>query len=263
MPGRGWLGSALGGALIIGVAGSAGAQDAPAPRAQGYAQVAQWPDWTGVWSPDWSILFPDGGRQPQRPSLTPAAQEQADAIRQRQEVEGIPQEAQAACRPPGMPGLMRQPYPIEFVYSPDRVTILVEAYEQTRRIYLDGRALPEDPDPLFNGTSVGHWEGDTLVIETVGLNPLSTAFEGLSITPDTRIRERYWLKEPGLLLVETTITDPNLLTEPFTEMMAFRVEPGWEMREYVCAENNRLTNEEGGANIDLGFGDEDPFGPLP
>ena len=67
-----------------------------------------------------------------------------------------------------MPGIMGQPYPMEFLLTPGQVTIVIEAYNQIRHIYTDGRPLPEDPDPTFYGTSVGHWEGDTLVAETVG-----------------------------------------------------------------------------------------------
>src|SRR5262249_21322229 len=73
----------------------------------------------------------------------------------------------ANCLPPGTPGIMTQPYPYEFLITPGQVTIISEAYTQVRRIYTDGRPLPGDPDPTFYGTSVGHWENDTLVAETV------------------------------------------------------------------------------------------------
>src|SRR5262249_43817992 len=76
----------------------------------------------------------------------------------------------ANCLPPGMPGIMGQPYPMEFLMTPGKVTIIIEAYTQVRHIYTDGRSLPEDPDPKFFGTSIGHWQGDTLVAETVGFN---------------------------------------------------------------------------------------------
>jgi hypothetical protein len=62
-----------------------------------------------------------------------------------------------------MPGIMGQPYPMEFLLTPGKVTIVIEAYTQVRHIYTDGRALPEEPEPKFFGTSIGRWEGDTLV----------------------------------------------------------------------------------------------------
>src|SRR5690606_33676772 len=73
------------------------------------------------------------------------------------------------CTPPGMPSVMYQPYNIQFLFTPGKVTIIQEAYMQMRNIFTDGRPLPEDPDPWFNGHSVGHWEGDTLVVETIGV----------------------------------------------------------------------------------------------
>ena len=86
----------------------------------------------------------------------------------------------ANCLPPGMPGIMGQPYPMEFLLTPGQVTILIEAYNQIRHIYTDGRELPDDPDPTFHGTSVGHWEGDTLVVETVGFSPITQIANGSS-----------------------------------------------------------------------------------
>lgn len=69
----------------------------------------------------------------------------------------------ANCIPAGLPGSMLQPYPIEFLFTPGRVTINIETYSVVRRIYTDGRSLPQDPDPSYQGTSAGSWDGDTLV----------------------------------------------------------------------------------------------------
>src|SRR5688500_6613427 len=93
-------------------AADAAAQTAPAPRADGYAAIERLPDWSGVWNPDWSLLFGGaGGRTPPaQPKLEPAAQAQLDAFRAKQAAEGVAQTAQITCRPPGMPGIMRQPY---------------------------------------------------------------------------------------------------------------------------------------------------------
>lgn len=234
------------------------------PRLQGYAELDELPDWAGVWSPDWAYLFGTEGRTPAKPVLTPDAQARLDAFRKMEEEQGVDQLKAAQCIPPGMPGIMRMPYPIEFIMSPGRVTIFIETYSQARRIYTDGRPLPEDPDFLFNGTSSGRWEGDTLIVETVGFSPVTQIDRGIDHSEQMRITERIWLAEPDVLRIETTITDPEVLAEPLVQQLAFVRKPDWEMREYVCAENNRLTSEEGGANIDLGLDDEDdPFGPLP
>ena len=243
------------------------AQDAaaPPPRAAQYSEVTGWPDFTGVWEPDWSLLFGRNGRRPANPALTPEAAATLAAFRERQAREGVDQYLQANCIPPGMPAIMRQPYPIEFLYSPGRVTVFAETYSQARRIYVGGQSLPDDPDPLFNGTSVGHWEGDMLVVDTVGFNPLVTYLAGIQPSDEMRIHEHFWLAGPDTLMLETTITDPANLARPFVQLLAYKRQRDWQIREYVCEENNRLTSEEGGANIDLGFESEegDPFGPPP
>ena len=246
-----------------------GTADAPfaAARAAGYAAVTAWPDFTGVWNPDWSLLFGSNGRKPVEPVLTPTAQARLDAFLEKQKVEGVDQSAQVHCIPPGMPGIMRQPYPIEFLFSPGRVTIFTETYSQARRIYVDGRGLPEDPDFLFNGNSVGRWDGDVLVVESTGFSPLTRIAPGIDHSEQMRLVEKIWLEGPDVLRIETTITDPEVLAEPLVQQLAFKREPTWDIREYVCAENNRLVDDPGGANIDLGLDEEgsedDPFGPPP
>lgn len=266
MPIRAILPRTFAASAALMLAAAAQAQDAAIPRADGYAELERLPDWTGVWAPDWSLLFGAGGAgPPAQPQLTPASAEKLAAFRAKQEAEGVDQHAQAHCIPPGMPGIMRQPYPIEILFTPGRVTIFAETYAQARRIYTDGRALPEDPDALFNGTSVGRWDGDTLRVETVGFTDLAGDIAaGIPHGPNMKIAERVWLEKPDVLRFETTITDPDVLTAPFVQQLAFRRQPGWEIREYVCEENNRLTSGEGGANIDLGLDDaEDPFGAPP
>ncbi|MEO0061939.1 MAG: hypothetical protein RLZZ08_499 [Pseudomonadota bacterium] len=236
----------------------------PIPRASGYAKLEQLPDFSGVWNPDWSALFASaGGRRPVDPKLTPAAQAKLDAFRAKQAKEGVDQFKQVHCIPPGMPGIMRQPYPIEFLFTPGRVTIFAETYSQARRIYTDGRAIPEDPDFLFNGSSVGHWDGDALEVDTVGFSPVIEIGPGIGHSPAMKIHERIWLEKPDLMRITTTITDPEVLTEPYVQQLAFKREKTWEIREYVCEENNRLTSGEGGANIDLDLegSADDPFGP--
>ncbi len=214
-----------------------------------------------MWAPDWSLLFSgEGGRAPAQPKLTPAAQTRLDAFRAKQAAEGVDQTAQVNCLPPGMPGIMRQPYPIEILFTPGRVTMFAETYSQARRIYTDGRPLPEDPDPQFNGNSVGRWDGDTLYVETVGFSDLINYLPGVTHGENMKIVEKIWLESPTILRFETTITDPGVLAEPMVTQTAFRKEPTWTIREYVCEENNRLQEGEGGANIDLGLDDEeDPF----
>lgn len=231
------------------------------PRATEYAALANLPDLTGIWYPDWAALFGARGAQPQ---LLPAAKAKLDAYNARYKDTGPPLYAQAHCLPPGMPGIMSQPYPIEITYQPGRVSLYTEAYEQMRWIYTDGRALPDDPDPFFNGSSVGHWEGDVLVVETVGFSPETFISPGLHHSDKMKIVERIYLVHPKLLIDEMTITDPEVLAAPYVMRIPFKPDTV-PLREYVCAENNRLTSsDDTGANIDLKLdGEDDPFGPAP
>ena len=227
-------------------------------RATAYAGVTQWPDWSGVWSPGVSAAARTTSTPPK---LTPAGQAILDAF-EAGKARGENLQTQAAnCVPNGMPGIMRLPYPIEFTYSPGRVNILIETYSQVRRIYVDGRALPEDPDPFFNGHSVGRWEGDTLVVETIGVHPMVSILPGLRATEKTRFQERITRVAPDRLVDEITVTDPDLFAEPYVMVQTYTLQPGWEMREYVCQENNRDgADEQGRPSMDLG--DDDPFGEL-
>ncbi len=245
------------GLALLAVSETAPAQQTA--RATAYGDVTQWPDWSGVWSPGVGT----GSRTTATPpKLTAEGQRLVDEF-EAGKAEGRNLQTQAAnCIPNGMPGIMRTPYPIEFIYSPGRVNILIETYSQTRRIYVDGRALPEDPDPFFNGHSVGRWEGDTLVVDTVGISPLVSVLPGLHATGSTRFHERITRVAPDRLVDEITVIDPALFAEPYVMVQNYTLQPDWEMREYVCQENNRDgADAEGRPSMDLGDAD-DPFAGL-
>jgi hypothetical protein len=255
------------GAAALVLAANAPAQNAHfmPKRANAYSEVTKWPDFSGVWSPDWSQLFGPGGHAGPA-KLTPEAQAKLDAYNAAKK-KGEHQQTQAAnCLPNGMPQIMRQPYPIEFLYSPGRVTIFIESYSQVRRIYLNAK-FPKDPENLFNGNSIGHWEGDTLVVDTIGFTPESVISDGIPHNDKMRIQERIHKVSPTRLVIDTTITDPGVLAAPYTYSQAFDKKPDWHIREYVCEENDRdSADAEGRAHLDLGLGEnnsDDPFGPPP
>ena len=147
---------------------------------------------------------------------------------------------------------MNQPYPMEFLLTPGKVTIVIEAYTQVRHIYTDGRPLPADPDPLFYGTSVGHWEDDTLVVETVGLAQVP---RGLTFPYSDKLKvvERFRLTGPDTMTVETTLIDPEAFTAPYS--MGARTlarHRTWTIAEYICEENNRnFVDDKGSAGVKL------------
>ena len=158
----------------------------------------------------------------------------------------------ANCLPPGMPGIMTQPYPMEFLLTPGKVTIIIEAYTQVRHIYTDGRPLPTDPNLEFHGTSIGRWENDTLVVETIGLSPLTRITAGVPPSDKAKIVERIRLTDPDTMSIETTITDPENLAAPYTTTSSIRRHREWTITEYICEENNRNSvDDQGKSGIDL------------
>ena len=223
----------------------------PAPTAQEWAAMAKLPDFSGVWEIGGGGGRGGGGRGrgfPQGPSLTP----EAAAQRQQLQSLGLEDSQTANCVPPGMPGIMGQPYPMEFLLTPGKVTIVIEAYTQVRHIYTDGRALPEDPDLTFHGTSVGRWEGDTLVVQTVGFSPLTELARNVPHSGNMRITERFHLSGPDTMTIETTIVDPGALTKPYTSTRTLARHRDWTIAEYVCQENNRnFLTDDGKAGINL------------
>ena len=181
-------------------------------------------------------------------SLTP----EAEAARKALQSKGAEDNATANCLPPGMPGIMGQPYPMEFLLTPGKVTIVIEAYQQVRHIYTDGRALPADPDPKFHGTSVGRWDGDALVVESVGFSPLTQLAANLPHSGKMRILERFRLSDPDTMTIETTITDPGVLTAAYTSNRTLRRHRDWTIAEYICEENNRnFVDQSGKAGVNL------------
>ncbi|MGW8370341.1 MAG: hypothetical protein ACWGPN_16895 [Gammaproteobacteria bacterium] len=216
------------------------------PGAEDWAALADLPDFSGVWERGGGGGRGRGGGS----TLSPTPEYAAMRDRLRAASGG---ESQATnCLPPGMPGIMTQPYPMEFLLTPGKVTIVIEAYTQVRHIYTDGRELPEFPDPGFFGTSIGHWEGDTLVVESVGFSDLVQIAAGLPHSEHMRITERFSLVDDDTMQIETTITDPLALTEPYTTLATLRRHRDWTIAEYICEENNRnFVDSSGDAGVIL------------
>lgn len=229
-------------AVLFSAAPGVRAGDPPATTASAlpggsWASIAQLPDWGGVWQPDWSKLFAKGAPPP-KPVLTPAAAA-AYQVFLAEKAEGKhAQSTTANCIPPGLPDSMMQPYPIEFLFTPGKVTVAIEAYGLMRRIFTDGRPLPDDPDAAFQGTSVGHWSGDgSLIVDTIGFDPVITISEGVP-QKQMRVHEEMRLIDPGHLEVKTVITDPAVLAQPYARTMTYVRKRNWDIKEYVCEQNN-------------------------
>jgi hypothetical protein len=248
---------ALASASVLGMAGwgVAAATDAPAsvgaahgPQGRTWAEIAKLPDWQGIWQLDWESN-PEllGGMSPEH-DLTPKAKAFYTSFISKQKFGENVQPQTANCLPPGMPQIMTQPYPIEFLFNPGKVVILIEAYEQERTIYTDGRGHPPAKTlaPTFQGNSIGHWEGDTLVVDTVGIltskGPGPHTGEGIaSGVPQNgamHIIERIRKIDNDHMQIQRTIIDPGVLAKPWTVTLPYVRDKG-DLLEYICEEGNR------------------------
>jgi hypothetical protein len=201
------------------------------------ASLSSLPDWAGIWTFDFG---PPPGATPEQPSLTPASAAELKRLTDLEAHNEEPPTESANCLPPGMPTIMSQPYDVEFLFTPGRVTIIQEAYMQVRRVFTDGRSHPADLDPTFNGHSIGHWEGDTLVIDTAGLgHKTPLGFNRLNHGPNLRVVERIHLIAPDRLVDEMTLTDRDVLAKPWHVVRSYTRHRDLDQLEYICEENNR------------------------
>ncbi len=145
------------------------------------------------------------------------------------------------CLPPGVPRMMYTPYPAEIFQLPNRIVFVFEgAAHVWRNIWLDGREQPKDPNPDYLGYSTGKWEGDTLVVDTVGFNdPDRLDAAGHGHGEKLHVTERFTRTDSNTLKIEATIEDPDYYTKPWTTVTQATWMPNAEILEYICQENNR------------------------
>jgi PKD repeat protein len=141
------------------------------------------------------------------------------------------------CLPRGVPDTIGEPYPIQIVQTPKQVVILYEAGDYFRVIPMDGRDHPKDLDPTWMGNSVGHWDGDALVVDVIGVNDKVGVGEYRHTTA-YHLVERFERTRYDTLKYSATIEDPNVFAAPWTEEGTFTLHPEWDIQEYICEENN-------------------------
>jgi hypothetical protein len=144
----------------------------------------------------------------------------------------------AICLPPGVPTIWQIPAPFEIIPLPGRILIFHEQEHLIRQIYLN-REHPADPIPTWMGNSVARWEGDALIVDTMGFNELTWAdLFGLPHSGEMHVIERLRLVSPDVLQVEATVEDPKAYTKPWTVVKRFDRKPDWEIGENICEDNN-------------------------
>jgi hypothetical protein len=220
---------------------------APAPRTPDAR-----PDFSGVWQADANPKIVQDGTEvePVPHFMLDITQNlKLDQVPFRREAEAIYTERRAtnskddplaACLPAGVPRLASLPIPLKIVQTPTLIVTLHEYNSSFRQIFLDGRRHPSDPLPTFNGYSIGSWEGDTLVVDTVGFNDRTWLdVFGHPHTDQMRVIERMRRVDVGRLEIAMTITDPGAYTQPLSITHNLHLVPDEELMDYICAENEK------------------------
>jgi hypothetical protein len=194
------------------------------------------PDLSGVWSPDTlnylTYIAADGTPMPMRPW--------ANAVFLHRQATKGKEDPDANCTLPGVPRIDSVPNPFKILQSPEEVVILYEAFTTFRQVFMDGRGLPEDPQPAWNGYSVGKWDGDALVIDTAGFNDLTWLDNaGTPHSDALHVTERYRRRDIGHLDIQITVDDPKTFLHPFTVTEHEHLLPDTTLLEFICSENNK------------------------
>lgn len=219
------------------------------PNGQGAATTLSH-DLSGVW-----MQYPDGDvpgvpgmnavSNKARPPLTAWGQARFDAAKPvlgPRAVAGSEDAPHVHCDPMGPPMLLVAPNPFEIVQIPGRIFMFFEEQHMWRTIWTDGRPLPKDPDPSWLGYSVGHWDGDTLVVDTVGFNDkLWVDPYGDPRSDTAHLIERYRRLNHDTLELQITIDDPKAYQGLWVSPPKLhKLEPGWEIAESFCvADENK------------------------
>jgi hypothetical protein len=201
-------------------------------------------DLSGVW-----MQYPDGPApgvpgmnaidQRFRPPFTPWGQARFDAARPMQGPTAVPGQENAPtlhCDPDGPPRVLNLPNPFEIIQIPGRVLMFFELGHVWRTIWTDGRALPKDPDPSWLGYSVGKWEEDTFVVDTIGFNDkLWVDVYGSPRSDQMHLTERYRRLNHDTLEMQITMDDPKAYTKMWVNPPKLhKLEPTWEIAEWFC-----------------------------
>jgi hypothetical protein len=172
-----------------------------------------------------------------KPEEAPLRPEAAAIMRNRRQNAETPDQR---CLPLGVPRAELISFPFKIVQTPGLIVMMYEQDNTRRQIYTDGRKLPADPNPTWLGYSVGHWEGETLVVESAGFNDqvwIDSA--GHPTSESLHIQERFRRRDFGHMDLQVTIDDPKMYTKPFTFKVTQLLLPDSDIFEYFCDENEK------------------------
>jgi hypothetical protein len=218
------------------------------PQGDSWESIRQLPDWSGDWTLDDAsfarVRATTDSPDPNNPNVPKLTRKYWDYRMinkvQNKGLDGTGARNNAAnCIPDGMPGMMSTPMGHEFLFTPGRVTIIMEDGE-VRRIYTDGRPHAQDPDLKFSGDEIGYWENGVLMVETRAILPKAEIFVGLPGAAGTVVVERMFRSAADKMQIDTVVSNPDIFTEPFRYVRTF--DRQGQMQEALCQENNRDNN---------------------
>jgi hypothetical protein len=213
----------------------------------------QVPDISGVWVQDVQPALNPGwtdsqGKKFDNLPLTPWGEEQFKASRATHGANMVPSmtstEPIAKCLPPGVPAIYFFIFPMEIMQIPGRVVMFFEYGNYLRQIFTDGRKH-QNLTPLWMGDSIAHWEGDTLVVDANGFNDKTWIDnEGHPHSDQLHVVERIHRQDRDHLLDVITVDDPKTYTKSLTSKRIFKLQPEWNIAEFVCEDNNAFLDYE-------------------
>lgn len=149
------------------------------------------------------------------------------------------------CLPPGTPRIYLQPFPFQIVQTPKEIIMIFEYDHTVRQIFMDGRAHPDDLTPTYMGHSIGKWDGDTLVVDTVGFNDKTWLDrDGHPHSDQLHVIERFHRVDRDNMTIDITMDDPKALAKPWTAQLNFQLKPNWDIMELACTDNAAFENFE-------------------
>jgi hypothetical protein len=227
------------------------AQEKKADRASNAQTASQPPDLSGVWMRDappatgtqyWVMKF-----NLEEPPMTNWGQEQFKAHKSSfgdhpYGIEETNDPVLRGCFPPGVPRVYLHPFPFQFIQTPGEIVMLFEVDSLRREIYTDGRGHDAELVPLWMGDSIGYWEDDTLVVDTINFNDKTWIDRiGHPHSDQLHVIERFRRTAHDHLVDDITIEDPKAYTQPWTTHLEFKLQPTWRLTEQFCEDYETFT----------------------
>ena len=241
-------------ALVLAFSSGLSAQTTEPPRAAPERSLVPTVDLSGVWEANMpGAKWATYSFTPEIPPMTPWGKQRYLAVKPSYGPRSFEDSTDyvnpttgkdVGCLPPGVPRIYIQPFALEMIQTPGRMMEYFEFDHHVRQIFTDGRQHPKDPELTWMGDSIGWYEGDTLVVDTVGLNDKTWIDRGgLPHSDQLHVIERIRRPNHEALEINITIDDPKAYTKIWSGYRNYKLEPTWNIKEFICADNATYNEE--------------------